>query len=142
MSLERLAAQMACRDLMSRYCGFVDARRHDELAGLFAPDGVLHIAGRELQGPTAIRSFFDQRPPTLSVHLPGGEWVDPDLGAGRAVGGCAAAVYRLAADPSTLTLPQRLSEPQVVARYEDRFVLTPDGWRFASRAALPIFIPN
>lgn len=134
-------AAQACRDLMARYCACVDAGRHAELASLFAVDGELHIAGRELRGPHQIRTFFDERAPSLSVHLPGGEWVDVDAHAGRAVGGSAVAVYRVAGDPATLNVPQPLGSGPVVARYEDRFVLTEQGWRFAARRALPIFVP-
>lgn len=141
MNDARSDAERACRDLMARYCACVDARRHAELAALFAADGELHIAGQALSGPGQIRAFFDERPPSLSVHLPGGEWVDVDTGAGRAVGGGAVAVYRVAGDPATVTLPRSLAQGPVVARYEDRFVATEQGWRFASRRALPVFVP-
>jgi len=141
MSDTLLQAERACLDLMARYCAHVDTRRHADLAALFAPEGELHIAGRLLRGGLEIARFFDERPASLSVHLPGAEWVDVDLVSASAQGGCSAAVYRVNGDPATLTLPQPLAAPPVLARYEDRFVKTPAGWRYACRRAVAVFVP-
>jgi ketosteroid isomerase-like protein len=52
------AAREAIRELAARYAHCADGGRFDELAALFADDGVLAVAGREpLPGRDAIRAF-------------------------------------------------------------------------------------
>src|SRR5262245_58499512 len=60
MNVGELAAREEIRELVARYAHHADGGRMDELAALFAPDGVLRIDDRErLGGREAIRTFLD-----------------------------------------------------------------------------------
>ena len=59
MELAELAAREALRDLVAAYAHAADSGRFDEVAGLFAPDGVLETPDHvEHRGREAIRAFL------------------------------------------------------------------------------------
>src|SRR5262245_53823963 len=59
MDAAELAAREAIRDLVARYAHAADRGRFDEVASLFAQDGVLELPdGTTSTGPAAVRSFL------------------------------------------------------------------------------------
>ncbi len=58
MDAKELLAREHIRDLIARYCFFMDQGRIDELLALFAADGEFEIYGRSASGATAIRELF------------------------------------------------------------------------------------
>jgi ketosteroid isomerase-like protein len=61
-----LVARETIRELVARYAHGVDRGRFDEVAALFADDGVLELPeGRRLTGPNAIREFLGGTRDTL-----------------------------------------------------------------------------
>jgi uncharacterized protein (TIGR02246 family) len=122
------AAREAIRELAARYAHCADRGRFDELVALFAPDGVLAIAGREpLAGREAIRAFL------------------ADTAATRAGGGAPTRLFHHVASHSITLHDQTTasgaayflvvtaSGPDHWGRYGDRYVARDGIWLFAER---------
>ena len=59
MELWELAAREAIRETVAAYAHCADSGRFDELAGLFAVDGVLEVHGQDpVEGRDAIRAYL------------------------------------------------------------------------------------
>lgn len=59
MELDELIAREAIREIVAAYSHFADSGRFDELAALFAADGVLEIRGEPVvAGHDAIRAYL------------------------------------------------------------------------------------
>ena len=119
---EQLRLEWRCARLIALYANLNDEARWEEVAALFAQDGVLlrptapdvPIAGRE-----AILAAFRARPARKTRHVCSNVVIDVD-GPARARGVSAMLLYTG-------------DGPPAVGWFRDRFVLTPDGWRFAER---------
>ena len=128
MEVWELAAREEIRDLVAAYAHAADSGRFDEVAGLFALDGVLETPDHvEHRGRDAIRAFLG--------------------GTGKLLAGATTvpiirhhvANLRLAVtgpDDATgaayfFVITER--GPDHWGRYRDRYVRTDEGWRFAHR---------
>src|SRR5882724_12776568 len=61
---------VAVSDLLHRLFFNLDEQRYSQVAELFAPDGVWHRQGEQLQGRDAVRQALEQRPAGLKTrHL-------------------------------------------------------------------------
>jgi hypothetical protein len=129
-SSERQAIEAACTRLVNLYANLNDEARWDEVVALYAPDGVMArpTAPDDLIiGQDAIRAAFLSRPPRLTRHVCSNIVIDVDS-ATSARGVSAMLLFTGAAAP-------------IVGSFHDRFVLTPDGWRFAERRGSLTFAP-
>jgi ketosteroid isomerase-like protein len=123
-----LVARETIRELVVRYAHGVDRGRFDEVAALFADDGVLDLPeGRRLTGPDAIREFLGGTRDTMRAgatspsirHHVTSHRIDvegPDGAVGFAY---------------FLVVTER--GPDHWGRYADRYVRAGDRWRFAAR---------
>ncbi|MFN3425089.1 MAG: nuclear transport factor 2 family protein [Novosphingobium meiothermophilum] len=119
---ERRAAEADCARLVALYANLNDEARWDELAALYAEDGVMYrptapdagIAGRE-----AILAAFKARPPRKTRHVCSNVVIDIES-------------PTTARGTSAMLLFTGEGAP-LVGSFHDRFVLTGDGWRFAER---------
>jgi hypothetical protein len=120
---ERRAIEWECARLINLYALLNDETRWEEVAALYAADGVMTrptapddpIVGRE-----AILAAFKARPPRTTRHICSNVVIDvesPTDARGR----------------SAMLLFTAADKPPLVGGFEDRFVLTEDGWRFAER---------
>ena len=135
---ERHAAIVACQQLSVAFGNYVDQRRYAELGALFAPDGVFERAGVGVVGPAAIEAELAKRPAhwaTLhfctNVQI---EPVDADHAVGRA--------YQFVLMQKDVTGDPPYPMPgsiEAAGIFEDAFVRTAAGWRFASRRTLSVF---
>lgn len=122
------AAREAIRELAARYAHCADGARFDELVSLFAPNGVLAIAGREpLPGRDAIRAFLTE----TAASLAGG-------GAPKRlrhhVASHSITVHdRETASGAAYFLVVTADGPDHWGRYRDRYVARDGVWRFAER---------
>jgi uncharacterized protein (TIGR02246 family) len=135
-ALQRLLIQDACRELVLRSVECTDAHDAAGLAALFSPDGVLRRpAGEPLVGRAAIEAAYAQRPrERLTRHLVTNTRVE--VQSATAASACSR-VLLWAGSTEDAEGPQGrpLRGPQLVGEFDDRFVLTGEGWRFASRDA-------
>ncbi len=119
---DRRAAEADCARLIALYANLNDEARWDEVAALYAEDGVMFrptapdapVAGRE-----AILAAFKSRPPRTTRHVCSNVVVDVES-------------ETTARGTSAMLLFTGEGAP-LVGSFHDRFVLTGDGWRFAER---------
>jgi 3-phenylpropionate/cinnamic acid dioxygenase small subunit len=138
MELWELAAREAIRDVVAAYAHAADSGRFDEVAALFAADGVLETPDHvEHRGCDAIRAFVG--------------------GTGAALAG-ATTVPLIRHHISNLRIAVTGSDdatgaayffvltergPDHWGRYRDRYIRTDEGWRFAHRRVrLDGYAPN
>jgi 3-phenylpropionate/cinnamic acid dioxygenase small subunit len=125
-----LAAELAIRDLVSRYNRYLDDRRLDEVVALFANDGELHSMGQVARGHDELSTFFrvaEQEPlkrPVTAHHVAN---LVIEIDGEAATAESDFLVVRRS--------PESAFEIVVCGRYVDRLVQTSRGWRFAFRAA-------
>jgi hypothetical protein len=120
---DRRAIEWDCARLVSLYAQLNDAARWEEVAALYAPDGLMTrptapdapIVGRE-----AILAAFRARPPRVTCHISSNIVVTVE--SARRARGTSAMLLFTAADA-----------PPLIGGFQDVFVLTEDGWRFAER---------
>ncbi|KPF93595.1 hypothetical protein IP81_02400 [Novosphingobium sp. AAP83] len=119
---DRRAAEADCARLIALYANLNDEARWDEVAALYAEDGVMYrptapdapVAGRE-----AILAAFKSRPPRTTRHVCSNVVIDVES-------------ETSARGTSAMLLFTGEGAP-LVGSFHDRFVLTGDGWRFAER---------
>lgn len=127
---ERRAAEHDCARLIALYANLNDEARWDEVAALYAEDGVMvrptapdaPILGRE-----AILAAFKSRPPRTTRHICSNVVITVES-EDTATGVSAMLLFTGAAAP-------------FVGSYRDKFVRTAEGWRFAERLGSLTFTP-
>jgi hypothetical protein len=124
--------ERACEQLSIAYARSIDFRDYDLVPDLFAEDGILD-AGGELIGRAAIRAAFARRPDELrSRHVLTNHFIDV-LDERNARGIAYLTLYRHHGAESLEGAPVPRVQPAAVGHYEDRFLRTAEGWRFARR---------
>jgi len=129
---ERLLIEEECRKLVLRFAKVNDDWDHTALAALFVEDSEF---ARPLDpdhpyfGRDRIQAIFRDRPRRLTRHVMTNILVDV-LSADEAVG--TSYVTMLSAPDPDRKWPLA-AEGIFVGTFDDRFVRTPDGWRFKSR---------
>ncbi|HZP27363.1 MAG TPA: nuclear transport factor 2 family protein [Acidimicrobiia bacterium] len=131
METWELGAREAIRELIARYNSFGDRGRIAELAGLFAPDGVLEAGGRRHTGPGAIAAFLT----SLVGAGPGG------AGRPEAVRHFTAATWIEIVDRRTARAGSSFEVLTArgfdhCGRYDDELTVVDGNWRFARRRAV------
>lgn len=118
-----LADRMACEDVVFRYVDAINRRRPEALREVFAPDGEWHVPGLEPAiGIEAIEARLAEMILPAVVQVPTGIHVEVD--GDRARGSCYVREEGRTAEGKDVT---------IIGRYDDDYVRTPDGWRFARR---------
>ena len=125
---DRRAIEHDCTRLIALYANLNDEARWDEVAALYAEDGVM-VRPTAPDAPTvgreAILAAFKARPPRVTRHVCSNVVIDVESeDAARGV--------------SAMLLFTGAAEP-LVGSVHDRFVLTADGWRFAERRGSILF---
>jgi 3-phenylpropionate/cinnamic acid dioxygenase small subunit len=106
------------RNLLARYCLFLDLEDLDGWVELFTIDCRFHVYGHTFEGRDGLRRMVDGAPGGL--HLGGPPVVEP-VGSDRAT------------SKQNLLFIDRRSGDQRAAVYEDELERTTEGWRIASR---------
>lgn len=127
---ERRAIEWDCARLVSLYAKLNDEGRWAEVAALYAEDGVMTrptAPDTPIAGRAAIQAAFEARPPRTTRHV------------------CSNIVIQVEdadhATGSSVMLLFTAYGPPLVGNFEDRFVCSGDGWRFAERRGSVIFAP-
>jgi hypothetical protein len=120
---ERRAIEWECTRLVNLYALLNDAGRWDEVAALYAEDGLMMrptAPDAPIQGRAAILAAFKARPPRVTRHVCANIVIDIESATA-------------ARGSSAMLLFTSAEGPPLVGGFEDRFVLTEAGWRFAER---------
>ncbi len=120
----------AIRELLHRYCFYMDEGRFTELAALFAEDGEWIAPYRSATGPAEIAMWLRQSVPAepRRVHYVMNTIID--CGEGRAT---ARSNYLVMVEG------QKGPFPSVCGVYDDVLVRQADGWRFQRRRLIHAF---
>ena len=127
---ERRAAEHDCARLIALYANLNDEARWDEVAALYAEDGVMYrptAPDAPIHGREAILAAFKSRPARTTRHVCSNVVIDvegPELARGFS------AMLLFTGAPAPL-----------VGSFHDLFRLTPEGWRFAERRGSLTFAP-
>jgi len=124
-------ARVAVQHTFASYVRFADSGRAEELAALFADDGVLRTDAGDARGPTAIAAFLEEAKRSLAADR---------RGAGR-IRHHVSSVYvtfptRGEARASSYFLAVTAAGPDHWGRYRDRLARVGDDWRFTEREAI------
>jgi hypothetical protein len=131
---ETMLIERECSRLVIRFCLLVDAYRHEELVKLWTPDAVWETWRGPVRGMEEIRAYLEAKDRSdTGIHVVQNILVD--VKDARNAQGSAVFTYyanqRGDADAART--------PRVIGRYEDRFALTNEGWRIASRSTEMVF---
>ena len=129
LSLQEVSDRLELQDLVHAYSHALDARDWDALAALFTPDATIDYT--EMGGPrgdlASTRAFLAEVMPLMAStqHLVATSRfvVDGDEATGRSI----------CFNPMAVEVEGRPHTFFCGLWYRDRFVRTPDGWRFAER---------
>lgn len=143
---EAMLIERACARLVHDFARHADRGEYEKLAELFTPDGHFIRRGEIFNGRTAIADAVDallqnrrsapKRPWWRVRHFCSNVVIDVTA-ADRAVGSAYYAIYRYQGDPVEGVPP--VTGPALIGDYADAFVLSPEGWRIASREIVPVF---
>ena len=125
---ERRAIEADCARLINLYANLNDAGDWPAVAALYAEDGLMTrptAPDQPIVGREAILAGFLARPARTTRHIVGNVVIDVET-ATEARGESAMLLFTGAAAP-------------LVGSFEDRFVLTAEGWRFAERRGSILF---
>jgi hypothetical protein len=130
--LSLLSLERACARLVHGYARAADFGDSAAAAALFLEEGVLEMpGGKRFEGRAAIRKRLEEQPQgQVSRHVMTNLLVEP-IDNDRARGFCYFTLYRGTRGAGQGPLP--LEAPFIVGHYDDGYVRTPEGWRFAQR---------
>lgn len=129
--IEKAVAEHACARLCTEFHVLVDRYEHDKILDLFAPDAIWHHRTGKLTGREEMATYLDSKSTyPLVRHVVTNILIKADVEAGKASGTCYVTVYYGEANANGVAAAQG---PALVVDYEDTFVNTADGWRFATR---------
>lgn len=63
------AIEWDCTRLVTEFYGALDEKRYEDMANLFAPDGIWNRLGVDLKGPAQILAAMTSRADWLTAHL-------------------------------------------------------------------------
>jgi hypothetical protein len=125
--MDTLTIERACERLVLDFAYYSDHREYESLAQLFAADGIMkRPSGDPIVGREAILQAYRARPAgRMTRHVCSNIRITVES-ADRARGLTYAVVYSASGDEKA---EERIGE------FEDQFVRTSEGWRFAARQA-------
>lgn len=120
----------AIRELLHRYCFYMDEGRFTELAALFTDDGEWIAPYRTAKGPADIAAWLQQSVPSRPrrMHYVMNSIIDCEG-------------TRATAQSNYLVMVEGPDDPvpSVCGTYDDVLVKQPDGWRFLRRQLIHAF---
>jgi hypothetical protein len=131
------AIERACEKLVVAFAACVDAQEFERLRELFAPDaGFARPTDPEnvIRGVDNIVNAYLSRPRTrITQHLCSNVQIRVHSEE-QASGTCRVLLFMADAnDPDVPGKGRKAAASQLVGLFDDEFVLTPQGWRFAER---------
>lgn len=127
---------LAASHLCNAFAWRLDHGEFEALAGLFAEDGVFERLGHRLEGRASIIAAYAQRPAATTAHLVSNVHII-ERDERRARGGSFALVIH-AMGVSEQVLKFDPASAMRILVFEDHYVKTAEGWRFALRRPRPL----
>jgi len=134
--IERMLAEQACRDVVVQAAWLTDTQDHEGFAALFTDDGVLiRPTAQALQGHAAIVASYRARPAgRITRHLISNTLVTLESDT-QAHGTSSVLLWTGLESDEAGPWGRPAQARQLVGEFEDRFLLTPKGWRIHRREA-------
>jgi hypothetical protein len=129
---QQMRLERDCERLSVDYVRHADFQDFDSFAELFTEDGVLEIQEVQRRGHDEIKQHFRNRPQMVTRHICTNHWIEP-VDDDHARGMVYLTVYRIPGPFTEADGPIPCDGPTWIGHYEDAYVRTPRGWRFASR---------
>lgn len=127
-----------CQKLILQFYGFLDEKRYDDLADLFADDGVWVRLGKELVGPAGIKNEMAERESWLTMHLVSNLRLNV-IDASHVETIQYITLYRQEGiDPNAG--PPEVVMPLGLLRHTDKLVLVGDTWKFQRKASKAVMV--
>jgi hypothetical protein len=120
---QRQSIEWECTRLINLYALLNDEARWEAVAELYSADGVMarpSAPDKPVVGREAILAAFQARPPRTTRHVCANIVIEVER-PGSALG------------RSAMLLFTDAEGPPLIGGFDDRFVLTEQGWRFAER---------
>jgi hypothetical protein len=135
---ERERIERACLRIVVDCSHAADSFRHDEFVSLFTADGALILPHGEYRGQAAIAAMLDGRDRRqLSRHVVTNAKITV-IDSSHASGVVYLTLYKgVPAGTDSIVYD---TAPETIGYYEDRYVKTDNGWRFAERRSNPLFM--
>jgi hypothetical protein len=136
---EARAAEWDCGQVLTRFFNEFDLFHYDEMARLFAPDGVWHRQGKALVGHDAILEALHERSPTQTVRhvITNIQITAVDHDRAESLLYVTAYTNDTGAKPAA---PPMIRSPSLLLTVPGRLVRTDAGWRIASLTMTRTFI--
>ncbi len=131
--IEAAAIRQSCEDISEQYAQYLDGKDYEKLPTVFAPDGVWEVLGKKMEGREQIREYWKSRtaawtPTHGRLHQISNQVVtviDRDHATGRSF----VTIYMY----DTPNAEKQSLAPLLIARNDDEYVRTPEGWRIKRR---------
>lgn len=129
---ERRAIETDVTRLIHQYVWANDAQDWDQCASLYTEDAVFRrpSGGDPIVGREAILASFTARPPRAQRHVMANTLVEVVSAAEAKV---KSVIVLYMGDAAEEGLPVQDPKSPLIGTFEDRVVLTEEGWRFAER---------
>ena len=117
---------------------YLDDQQYDELAALFAPEGVWHRAGKALRGPNGVREAMAQRPAGFTTrHIITNIVIDATSSNHVHASYYMTVFMHEGAERATKQVPLEL--PLHVSVFDQTFIRSGSGWLIQGLSGLPTF---
>lgn len=140
--IDTMLAEHACEKLIKTYAALLDAGQWEDVAQLYVESGRMSrptAPDDYVDGRDAILASFTARPARISRHVCIN--IRVELTAEDAARATSQILLFVAEPGEDGGLPLQSPLPPMVGTYQDKLVLTADGWRFAERRGSLDFKP-
>jgi hypothetical protein len=131
----RRIIERECKNLSIACARHIDFKEYEQFVNLFAPDGEFKLAVRSIIGLENLKKAMAMRSDTLrSRHVLTNIYINV-IDEDHAEGISYLTLYRHEGgdQSSDDEGPREIAGPAAIGHYSDKFILTDEGWRFASR---------
>ena len=136
---ERKQIEQECRDLVTMLTQYGDHREAEKAVALFAEDGTWIRGGKPFKGRAALLDSYSRGSATQVTRHVGANTMITVTDENNAEGVTYYIAYHHDPKTASPTLPLPLDPPFSMGEWHDKFVRTPEGWRFSFRETKRLF---
>lgn len=135
---EARAIEWDCAQILTQFYNLLDEKRYQELANLFAEDGVWVRLGKELKGSKAIIAAMQEREDWLTAHLLSNVQIDI-VDADTAETCQYITLYRIEGHKSEGG-PANVAPPMGILRHRDTLIRVEGQWKFKRKTSRAVMV--